>query len=149
MGELDRQRHELGGLVARIAEHESLVTGAAGVHAHGDVGRLRLNDVQDSAGLRVEPESGIREPNVGDHLTREGGDVYVGRGCDLARHDANAGRDQHLARNATLGVIFQDCIQHCIGDLIRHLIGMAFSYGLRRENVPLILCHSYASADLR
>ena len=30
----DRQRHQLGGLVAGEAEHQALVAGAAGVHPH-------------------------------------------------------------------------------------------------------------------
>ena len=55
MGQLDRQRHELGRVVAGVAEHEALVAGALGVqrvvgagvrllvrlvHALGDVGGL-------------------------------------------------------------------------------------------------------------
>ena len=39
-----------------IAEHQALIAGAAGIHAHGDVGRLALNGVQDAAGLGVEAQ---------------------------------------------------------------------------------------------
>ncbi len=37
VGEGNRHRHELFGLVAGVAEHEPLVAGATRVHAHGDV----------------------------------------------------------------------------------------------------------------
>ena len=47
----DGQRHQLGGLVAGVAEHQALVAGAAGVHAHGDIGRLRLDQVVHAAGV--------------------------------------------------------------------------------------------------
>jgi hypothetical protein len=38
VGERDRQRHQLLGLVAGVAEHEALIPGAPGVDAQGDVG---------------------------------------------------------------------------------------------------------------
>ena len=40
MGEDDRHRHEFGRFVGRIAEHQSLIAGAAGIHAHGDIARI-------------------------------------------------------------------------------------------------------------
>ena len=55
----DRQRHQLRGLVAGVAEHQALVAGAARVHAHGDIGRLRLDRVQHAAGLAVEAEGRV------------------------------------------------------------------------------------------
>src|SRR5262249_7987756 len=36
MRELNRQRHELRRFVARVAEHDALITGAAGVDTHRD-----------------------------------------------------------------------------------------------------------------
>ena len=38
--QLDRHGHQFGSLVASVAEHQALVAGAAGINAHGDVGRL-------------------------------------------------------------------------------------------------------------
>ncbi len=37
VGELNRHGHKLFGFVAGVTEHQALVAGAAGVHAHGDV----------------------------------------------------------------------------------------------------------------
>ena len=59
VGQHDRQRHQFFGLVAGIAEHQALVAGAAGVHAHGDVGRLRLNQSRMPQVLPSKPYSAL------------------------------------------------------------------------------------------
>ena len=56
---VNRCRHEGGGLVGRVAEHQALVTrslvlGARAVDALRDVAGLLANDVDDAAGLAVE-----------------------------------------------------------------------------------------------
>ena len=63
VGVVDGQRHQLRGLVARVAEHEALVTRAlieiepvAFVHALGDVGRLAVDRGQHGARLVVEAD---------------------------------------------------------------------------------------------
>ncbi len=50
MGQVDRQRHQLGGFVAGVAEHQALVAGAlflgvvlGAVYAAGDVGGLGMD----------------------------------------------------------------------------------------------------------
>src|SRR3954465_2646467 len=73
----DRQRHQLLRLVARIPEHQTLIARPAGVYAHRDIRRLRLNDVQHAARLRIEAVRGVRETDITDDVTRECGDVYV------------------------------------------------------------------------
>ena len=72
--ELDRHGHQLGRLVARVAEHHALVAGAAGVHAHGDVGRLRLDGGEHAAGFGVEAILRAGVANVVDHFA---GDALV------------------------------------------------------------------------
>src|SRR5580692_1128607 len=69
MGKHDWQRHELFGLVAGIAEHQALVSGAARVHTHGDVGRLRLNYVEHSTSGAIETHGGVGEANVTNHAS--------------------------------------------------------------------------------
>ena len=56
---LDRQRHQLLGLVARVAEHQALIAGAllggiAAIDALRDVGRLLLDRDHHRAGVGVE-----------------------------------------------------------------------------------------------
>jgi hypothetical protein len=47
----DGQRHQFVGFVAGVAEHHALIARAAGIHAHGDVGRLDWISVQHAAGI--------------------------------------------------------------------------------------------------
>ena len=87
LGELvrkrDRQRHQLLGLVGRVAEHHPLVTGAGEVErvvvpgvgarlvsevdALSDIGRLLVDRIDHRAGVVVEPELGV---GVADPLDR-------------------------------------------------------------------------------
>ena len=56
VGERDRQRHQLVGVVAGVAEHQALVAGAVlarGIDAHRDVGALLVRG-------RPAPSSGRR-----------------------------------------------------------------------------------------
>ena len=85
--ERDRQRHELVGLVARVAEHHALVAGAGDVErvvvgrvgarlvrlvdALGDVGRLLVDRVDDGAGVGGEAEVGVGVADLADRLARD------------------------------------------------------------------------------
>ena len=122
----DRQRHQFRSLVAGIAEHQALVAGAAGVHTHGDVGRLRLNHVEDTASLRIEAICRVREADVGDHFARQLRNVDIGRGGDFARHDAGTRGYKHLTSHAASGIVLQNRVQNRVRNLVCHLIGMAF-----------------------
>ncbi len=133
VGQHDGQRHQLGGLVAGVAEHQALVARAAGVHAHGDVGRLALERADHAAGVAVEAVGRVRVADVPDDLPGDPGHVHVGGGRDLARHDAQARGDQHLAGHAARGVILHHRVQHGVGDLVRHLVGMPLGDRLRGE----------------
>jgi len=46
VGKLDGHGHQLGCFVAGETEHQALVAGASGVHAHGDVRGLALYGAQ-------------------------------------------------------------------------------------------------------
>ena len=75
--EQDRHRHQLVGLVARVAEHHPLVAGAAGVDAHRDVGRLAVDRADHRAGLRVEAERRVGVADALDRLAHDVGHVHV------------------------------------------------------------------------
>ena len=136
VGQHDRQRHQLRGFVAGVAEHQALVAGAAGIDAHGDVGRLALDGVEDAAGLAVEAEAGVGVADVVDHAAHQARHVDVGIGGDFARNHADSGGDQDLAGHAARGIVFQNRVQDGIRNLVRHLVGMSFGNRLRRKNMP-------------
>ena len=68
-------------------------------------------------------------------LAHQLGDVDVGRGGDLAGHQHQTGGQQGLARHPALRVVGQQGVEHRVGDLVGHLVGMALGHRLRGEGV--------------
>ncbi|CAB4886960.1 unannotated protein [freshwater metagenome] len=157
MRQPDRQWHQVGGLVAGIAEHHALVAGAlpadgvlarltaaklfALVHALCDVCALLVDAHDHATGVSVEPEERVVVADLLDHLTGDLGDVDIGAGGDLASHHAQAGSEQRLARHAPVGILGQDGIEHGIADLISHLVRVTFGHALAGK-CPLTHCRA-------
>ena len=148
VGQRDRQRHQLGGLAAGEAEHHPLVAGAElerrrgvvadlerRVDALGDVGRLLLDRDQRAAGQVVEAVVGPRVADVTDGVADDRLDVDVGRRRDLAEDHHQAGRRGGLARDPGVRILADDRVQDGVGDLVAHLVGMAFGDRLGGEQV--------------
>ena len=98
----DRQRHQLGGVVAGVAEHQALVAGAllvhrvdgllgarldAGVHALRDVAGLPADGHHDAARVAVEALDRGVVADLEDALADHRLDVDVAGGGDLAGDD--------------------------------------------------------------
>ena len=138
----DRQRHQLGCFVARIAEHQPLVAGAPGVHTHRNIGRLRLDQIVHAAGIAIETIGRVVVSDIVDGASRDARNVHVRGGRDLAGNDASAGGDQHFARHTPGGIVRQDRVQHGVGNLIGNLIRMTFRDRFRGEKMSLIICQN-------
>ena len=137
----DRQRHQLFGLGAGVAEHQALVAGAAGVDAHADVGRLLVERRQHGAGVGVEAELGAGVAHVPDGGARHFLEVDDGVGGDFAGHHDQAGRHQRFAGDAALRILGQDGVEDRIGNLIGNLVGMPFGDRLRRKQMAAVTAH--------
>ena len=135
--EHDRQRHQLLGLGARVAEHQALVAGPQLVHAHRDVAGLLVDGRDDTAGLVVEAVLGARVADRLDGLASDLRNVHVAGRGDLARHDDEPGGQERLAGHATRRVLGQDRVQDGVGDLVGDLVRMPLGHGLRSEQVLL------------
>jgi len=91
--QVDRQRHQGVGFLAREAEHHALVAGAAGVHAHGDVRRLLVQVTHDLAGVGGEADGWVHVADLADDVADEAVDgraAEVGVGGDLAATTARS-----------------------------------------------------------
>ena len=112
--EHDRHRHQLGRLVARVAEHHALVARARGVervgaaqvagvvglvHAAGDVGRLPVQRGDHADGVAVVAEVAGVVADVADHLAGDGGEVQHRLGGDLPGQHHKTGGEQGLDRH--------------------------------------------------
>src|SRR6185437_2932368 len=71
MRELHRERHELWRLVTGVAEHDPLIAGPAGVHAHGDVAGLLADELDDLHAVGVEGFAGVGIADLADGIPRD------------------------------------------------------------------------------
>ncbi len=129
----DRQRHELFGLVARIAEHQPLIAGASRIDAHADVGRLLVQRRQHAARVGVEAVFGAGVADIADGGAGDFLKIDDGVGRDLAGEDDQAGGDEGFAGDAAFGVLGKNRVEDRIGNLIGDLVRVSFGDGLRGE----------------
>ena len=160
MGEVDRRRHERALLVdlalgAGEAEHHALVAGAfllavfllLGVDAHGDIGRLAVQQHLDigtlvrKAVLIVADVLHYIARDLHDHgaIDVSLAPVFVKQGrlaAAFAGDDDLVGGAKRLAAqprvhqavvgDAELGVVFEEGIEDGVGDLVADLVRVAF-----------------------
>ena len=148
MGVEDGRRHQLGGFVASVPEHDALVAGAlvlrgGGVDALRDVRRLGVQQHLD--GGLVPVEAGLL---VADVLHRHAGmmsDEVAGDGAGaavLAGDDDAICRGQRLASHPhppriealRLGLAEEE-IDDLVGDAVADLVRMTFGHGLAGEEI--------------
>jgi len=144
----DRQRHQLGGVVGRVTEHQSLVAGALPVqrvlaafgallervvHALRDVRRLRADRHGHAARLAVEALLRGVVADLEDLVPDDGRDVGVGLGRHLARHVHQAGGDECLDGDAAADVLLEERVEHGVADLVGDLVRVALGDRLGRE----------------
>jgi hypothetical protein len=130
VGELDRCWHQLGGLVAGIAEHEPLVPRAllgplAGIDAHGDVRRLGVQAAYD---LAVTPaEAWLVVADLTDRAARDFLDPAEHACCPphLASDRDVVGRRERLAGDARIGIGGEIGVENRVRDPVADLVGMA------------------------
>ncbi len=144
----DRQRHQLGRLVAGEAEHQALVAGAlevervdraagaglvGGVDALRDVGRLRVEGDLHGAGLTVEALDRGVVADLQHAVAGDPGDVDVRLGGDLAADEHHARGDERLAGDPALRVVGQQGVEDAVADLVGNLVRVTLGHGLGRE----------------
>jgi hypothetical protein len=148
MGDHDRERHQLGGVVTRVAEHQALVAGALAVElvaGPADPGLIplvdALRDVRgllaegdlDTAGVAVEPLDRGVVADLEDLLANELGDRRVGLGGHLTRDDHETGGQERLAGDPAVGVAREERVQHGVADRVGDLVRVTLGHGLGGE----------------
>ena len=130
MCEDDRHRHEFSRLVGGIAEHQSLVAGTAGIHAHGDIARLLVNGGEDGTGVVVESPGGVAVADILDDFANDIRNLDVGLGGDFTGHEGNSGSQNRLAGYPGILVFGYQRVEDSVGDLVGDLVRMSFRHGL-------------------
>ena len=130
---LNRHGHELFGFVAGVTEHQALVAGAAGVHAHRDVGRLAHDGAHDRASGGIKSKKSVVVADLLDSLANQIIVVDDGRRGDFTGNDDQACRDQSFAGDPALGVLAHNFIEYRIRNLIGNFVRVAFRHRLGGE----------------
>mmetsp|Transcript_21704 Transcript_21704/g.51879 ORF Transcript_21704/g.51879 Transcript_21704/m.51879 type:complete len:409 (-) Transcript_21704:66-1292(-) len=141
--------HELGGLIRGIAKHMTLVTSTnllqcLGAHAMDTLANVRrlLVDVHKNLALVAVQAHIIRdEANLTADAAHNCLVIHLGLGGDLTKHHHHVGLSGCLTSNLAVRVLLKAGIEHCVGDLIRKLIGMSLVNGLGSEEEGLDLRH--------
>ena len=139
--EHDRQRHQLVGFGAGVAEHQPLIARAARIDAPGNVRRLSVDRGEHRAGVRVIAILGLGVADVRDGVADDLLEVEGAVRRDLASDDGKTRRHKRLARHARGRVLGQNRVEDGVGNLIRDLVGMSLGDGLRREEVTAVSAH--------
>ena len=151
MRKRDRQRHQLGCLAAREADHHALIAGALELerivpeisfplfermrHAGCDVRRLLLQIDLDQSVVSVEPDRLGVVADATDRVANRALDVQLGVGCDLTDDNAQAFGDRGLARNARITILREHAVEHRVGDLVADLVGVTFGHRFRGQQI--------------
>jgi hypothetical protein len=139
VGEGDGRGHQHAGLVAGIAEHQTLVAGALilgllPVHTLGDIRGLLADDVDHATGIGVVADLGGGVADILDHLAHQILQVDPGAGGDFPADDRHAGLDHGFAGHTGQLVLGENGVEHGVGDLISQFVRMAFGYRFGRED---------------
>src|SRR5208282_84500 len=137
VGEGNRKGHQFGSFVAGEAEHHSLIAGASGIHAHGDVAGLLVDAGNYGAGVGVEPVDGVIVADGLHYAADQALKVHVSFGGDLAGDYDEAGAGQGFASDAAGGVFPQAGVENGIGNLVGDLVRMSFGNGLRSKQITI------------
>jgi hypothetical protein len=138
--EHDRQRHQLGRLVAGEPVHHPLVAGALGLllflplsrdaaHPARDVGGLSVDRDQHAGVLVVDAELGVRVADALEHAPGDRLDVGEAARGHLAGDDHRARRRQALHGDARIGVGLEQRVQDRVADLVADLVRVSLGDG--------------------
>ncbi len=143
MSEDDRQGHEFGALTGGVAKHHPLVPSPTCIDTYGYVGRLLIDRGNDRARLVVEAIAGVYVADVADRLARDGRDIDVRAGGDLAGDECQARGHHAFGCDPGAGILLDDRVEDRIRDLVCDFVRVAFGDAFRCEEassrqVPLL-----------
>ncbi|MND78276.1 hypothetical protein D3C80_699870 [compost metagenome] len=135
--------HQYVGFVCRVAKHQALVARAlfqriGTVNTLVDVGRLFADCAQYGARVGIKAHIRMHIANLTHGITGDLFDINPCAGSDFTANQNHAGLDVGFTRHACFWILFEDCIQHRIRDLVSDFVRMPFRDRLGRKQV---FCH--------
>jgi hypothetical protein len=141
---VNRRRHQIGRLVAGVAEHQALVAGAGVevvvarvVDTLRDVVALLVVGDEHGAALVVDAVLGVVVADALERVARDLDVVDVRVGRDLAGEHHQAGVAQRFGGDARARIVPEDRVEDGVRHLVGHLVRVAFGnrFGSEEEIV--------------
>ena len=142
MGILQGRGHQFRRFAGGVAEHQSLVPGATGVHTQGDIGALSVERYHHCTGSGVESLVAMVVADISHDIAHELGHRDIGLGGHLPCHHHQPCGQKGFAGHAAIGVILERGVQNRIRYLVCHLVGMPFCNAFRCEK--MLACRGHA-----
>ena len=143
VSEGDGERHKLGGLVACVTEHKSLVacTGVklvilaflslkALVNAHSNICALLVDGAENRAGGSVKAILCSVVANLGNGVTYDFLNINARLCCNFTHNGNNTGGGKCLACYTRHGILCKHLIENCVGNFVAYFVGMSFGHRL-------------------
>ena len=133
MREVECERHQVGRFVNGIAEHHALVAGAlllgsGANHALIDVAALLVNGREHTARCSVELILSLVIANAINHSAGHVHEVDVSLRAHLASNHNLTGCNQCFDSHLRLAVVGEQFVEHSVGNLVSHFVGMTFRH---------------------
>ncbi len=144
MGEVDRQRHELGGLVGGVTKHHPLVARPLllrlfllRIHPLRDLVRLLGEGDEHGDIAVVERQRRVGVADLFDRSPGHGVEIHGGVGRDLAGEHQAVALGEDLAGDPAPRILFEAGIEDRVGDVVADLVGMALGDRLGGEDIRM------------
>ena len=98
------------------------------VYAHSNIGGLLINGSDNGTVIGIESEFSSGISDLANGIANDFLDIYVCFGGDFAHYQYKTGGSAGLAGNTAHRVLFHQCVQDCIGNLVTDFVRMAFGY---------------------
>ena len=137
---MDGRRHEIGGFVAGVAEHQALVACAQVqmivarmIDRLGDLWTLLVVSNHDRATFVIDAVVAVVVADASDGVARNLDVIDRGAAADFAGEQHKAGVAQGFGGHARRRILLEQGIENRVRDLVRHFVGMSLGDRLRGE----------------
>lgn len=134
VAEVERERHEVVGVIDGVAKHHALVSRTlfhriGAYHTLVDVGALLVDGTQHAATIRVELVFAFVVSDATNDIARDTLQIHIGVGIDLAREDDLSRGDKCFDGDFGVGVLGKEVVENGVGDLVRDFVRVSFGHG--------------------
>jgi len=142
VSEGDRERHQFGGIVARIAKHEALVTGTdvfaligVVIDTHCNVRALAIERHHNVAAIAVDTPFIVGISDINDRFANDVCVVHDRLGGDFSDNQRETGCNHGFASDTARGVLRQESVEDTVRNAVRQFVWVTHGNRFTCENI--------------